>query len=833
LRSDVKPSTLSPGQRRIVAEAKTRTFSRERLYTRLDIARRAPVTLLVADEGFGKSTLIRDYLAVRGVEHLRFTAGPEHDTPGELLRGLAATFSAVNPAMARSAGPASLQLEQSEGDAVALSWAREHLAGVSATVVLDELHHVLSEPRCASFLRALIEETLLNVQWILAVRDATALPVPRWLASGISDLPIESNDLRVQPDEIRAAFERAGIALETADAQALYDRTAGWPLGLGVALATGRIDAPLSRDEVYDGLVDAAFWRFSDDERDRVFETAAVGRFDDRVLAALECDPELAALLADCQLAYAVDDTSHAYYEPCRSRIANRLERLDDAHRTSILDRAAAALERVGRWREAMALRLRAGDEERVAATLEARGFKAIDQGELSTVAQGLAALGDRTLMQHPIALGMKAALASLDESFDVSEAWFTMAIEHARDHERREIVIRYGMDLVRRGRHDVVELLEAEAAREETRANADADAALWALLGTAYVESHRQEQAREAARRALVRLPGVGDDALRARVLHQASYVALNDGDFTSAKQLAERALTRADETFLYDLAARALSVLFNVAMLHDDDVPAARSALMRLEEAGRKAGSQGLRLYAILNAYAIEVDAGDADALERLNAQLGEMQVLLTPMVSEGLLPAQALRAAWDGRFEHAYDLLAPGVEKLFDDDRIAYRWSEIAVYAAAAGKFAESRDAIGRSRESLSGLAADQPLAVRTAAYLALAQILLDDDDDASLGALADARAAARNTHGRIRSLVETIAAFYDCRTPATAATLALGDMLDDLERRELGGVARLIGRLPISAVDARRTNPRAMSGRNGTALGAVTTMNVAAR
>jgi hypothetical protein len=258
---------------------------------------------------------------------------------------------------------------------------------------------------------------------------------------------------------------------------------------------------------------------------------------------------------------------------------------------------------------------------------------------------------------------------------------------------------------------------------------------------------------------------------------------------------------------------------------------VPAARSALTRLEEAGRKAGSQGLRLYAILNAYAIEVDAGDVEALERLNAQLGEMQVLLTPMVSEGLLPAQALRAAWDGRFAHAYDLLAPGVEKLFDDDRIAYRWSEIAVYAAAAGMFAESREAAGRSRESLHGLAADQPLAVRTAAYLALAQILLDDDDDASLAALTDARAAARNTHGRIRSLVETIAAFYDCRAVGTAATLALGDMLDDLERRELGGVARLIGRLPISAVDSRRGGARSANDR--TALGAVTTMNVAAR
>ncbi|HEX3464984.1 MAG TPA: AAA family ATPase [Candidatus Elarobacter sp.] len=792
--------------RRGAAEAKTRAFPRDRLYARLDAALRAPIVLVVADEGLGKSTLIRDYLALRGIAHLRFAAEPEHAAPGELLRGLAAAFGPVSPAMARSVGPAAAKLEQTDGEAAALGWAREHLANVSATVVLDELHHLAGEPRCVSFLRALIEATVPRIRWIVALRDASALPVPVWMASGQCDLPIESDELRVQPDEIGAAFARAGIALREGEARSLFERTAGWPLGLAVALATGRVDAPLTRDDVYEGLVDAAFRRLAEDQRDRVFETAAIGRFDETILAALECDAELAAVLAESELVHAADDGGYAYYEPCRSRIALRLERLAERRRSAVLDRAAGALERTGRWREAIALRVRAGDEDRVAAALDRRGFTALDHGEVAAVGAALAALGDRALTAHPLALALKAALASLDESFDVSEAWFQMAVERAHDHERREIVIRYGMDLVRRGRHDAIELLEAEAAREETRGSADADAALWALLGTAYVEAHRPASAREAAHRAIVRLPGVGDDALRARVLHQASYVALNEGDYAMAKSLAERALARAEEQFLYDLAARALSVLFNVAMLHDDDVEAARGALLRLEEAGRKAGNAGLRLYAILNAYAIEVDAGDVVALERLNAQLGEMQVLLTPMVSEGLLPAQALRAAWDGRFEHAYDLLAPGAEKLFDDDRTAYRWAEVAVYGAAAGKDEAARAAIAHSRESLRKLADDQPLSVRTMAYLALAETLLADDE-AAAASIAQAREAATHTHGRIRSLVETVAAFYFCRARGHDAVLWLGEMFDELEHCELGGVARFIGRLPLTALERR--------------------------
>ncbi len=777
---------------------------------------RAPITLIVAGEGLGKSTLIRDHLALRETAHLRFSAGAEHATPGELLRGLSATFRDVCPTMGRSTRAAALQLERGEGEGVATAWACEHLADVTATVVLDDLHNVMSEPRCAAFLSALIQATVPRMRWVVAVRDAASLPVPRWLSSGLCDLPIESDEFRVQPHEIVTAFAAAGAALSAADAAALFDATEGWALGLRVVLAGGLRPGKLTRDDVYDGLVEAALLRFTEDERARVYEAACAGRFDAGLLAAFESDSRLGPALSDAELVRELDAGTYAFYEPCRDRLLQRVDELSAERRTAVLDRAASGLARVDRWPEAIALRIRACDEERLAAAVDRRGFKALDHGDVAVAAAALAALSDATLARHPTALAIKAALASLDESFDVSEAWFRLAIETAHDDERREIVLRYAMDLVRRGRPDAIELLGVEAARE-TRAPADADAALWALLGTAYVAEHRLAEAREAVRHALVRLPGVTDDALRARILHQASYVALNDGDYRGAKSLAERALARADETFLYDLAARALSVLFNVAMLHEDDVPAARAALRRLEEAGRKAGSDGLRLYAILNAYSIEVDAGDVAALERLHAQLGEMQVLLTPMVSEGLLPAQALRAAWDGRFEHAYEMLAPGAEKLFDDDRIAYRWAEVAVYGAAAGKSDAARVAIGHSRESLGRLAVDQPLAVRTAAYLALAEMLLGDDD-AAVQALTAAHFAAASAHGRVRTLVEAIAAFHGCRAGGVAAVLLLGDRLDELERCELGGVARFIGRLPTSSVEphaARRTKSAAVS------------------
>ena len=784
-------------------------FSRERLHARIDAARRAPVTLVIGDEGLGKSTLIRDYLALRSVAHVRFAAGPEHASPGEFLRGLAGAFGKANPAMASSAGPASLQLAQADGEAAALSWAREHLTGVSTTVVLDELHHVLGEPRTTAFLAALIEATARDLRWILIAREATFLPLPRWLATGIAELPIESADLRVRYEELAEAAASLYADVDARQLAELHERTGGWPLGLSAALATGRYDDSCAPDDVYDRLVAMALARFGTRDRERVYETALFGRFDARILAALECErTTLRALLAS-GLVYALDEDDYAYYEPYRARLWARANELPE--RDVILDRAAAALQCVGRWDEAVALRVRAGDDDKLAETLAANGFGALDQGDVETVRRALAALSEDAFARRPVVLAMKAALASLDQSFDVSEAWFRIAIDAAHDPERREIVIRYGMDLVRRGRSDVVELLEAEAARGEARSSADADAAMWALLGTAYVEAHRPEDARAAVRRALIRVPGMKDDGLRARVLHQASYVALNEGDYDSARDLAERALARADETFLYDLSARALSVLFNVAMLHDGDVPAARRWLARLEEAGRKAGNDALRLYAILNAHSIEVDAGDVRAIERLDAQLREMQLLITPTVTEALLPAQALRATWDGRFGHAYDLLAHGAQNLFDDDRIAYRWAEVAVYAVAAGKPDAAFEALLRSRELLLRIDTSQPLALRTRAYLILAELLLGRDDDAH-DLLAEARRDAGAGCARFFPLLDAVGALCACRTNEAAALFALDEAIEMLAQFELGGVGRFIGMLPLEALEAESSAAR---------------------
>ena len=293
-----------------------------------------------------------------------------------------------------------------------------------------------------------------------------ALPVARWLAGGTTQLPIDDTDLRVDLAELRAAVAARGAAFDEPALRRLHEQTGGWPLGLAVALAGGSAETAGDRERVYDSVLDTALAAQDDAARELVLAASLLGRFDAAALAALDHpSPELAVRqIVGSGLTTPLGRGRYAFGEPYQARLHDRIAALETGRRAVLYDRGATALERLGRWPEAMALRIAAGDPVRIARSLEGRGFRALDPGQVDLVRDALAALPDDVAVTGPTGLAMKAAIASLDERFDVAEAWFRLAIDAVDGDRRNEIVVRYGLDLVRRGRSDVVELLEADS---------------------------------------------------------------------------------------------------------------------------------------------------------------------------------------------------------------------------------------------------------------------------------------------------------------------------------------------------------------------------------
>ena len=239
------------------------------------------------------------------------------------------------------------------------------------------------------------------------------------------------------------------------------------------------------------------------------------------------------------------------------------------------------------------------------------------------------------------------------------------------------------------------------------------------------------------------------------------------------------------------------------------------------QLAEAARKAGSPTLRLYATLNAYGLEVDAGDTAAIERLDGELRELQIFLTADGERGA-PARAGAARRLGRSLRAR-LRAAGAERREAVRRGPHRPSLGRGRGVRRGgrqaQRERSRDPPGPRRAAADRL---RPPARRcTREPISRSPKCCSPHDGRARSALAELRAIARRGGPRFAALVEAVRALHSRWTSGWhAESPSLPEALEQLERIELGGVARFFGALPLPSSDrarigllseAEKTNP----------------------
>ena len=100
-------------------------------------------------------------------------------------------------------------------------------------LVIDDVHELRSDEALRQ-LELLLMRAPAGLRFVLATRHDLRLGLHRLrLAGELTE--IRSADLRFTPEEARALFEAAGIALSDSAAESLYERTEGWAAGLRLA----------------------------------------------------------------------------------------------------------------------------------------------------------------------------------------------------------------------------------------------------------------------------------------------------------------------------------------------------------------------------------------------------------------------------------------------------------------------------------------------------------------------------------------------------------------------------------------------------------------------
>ncbi len=166
---------------------------------------------------------------------------------------------------------------------------------------------------------------------------------------------------------------------------------------------------------------------------------------------------------------------------------------------------AASVLEKAGRIPDALRLYARAHDDAKILHLCEQHGFTMIDEGRIDDVLEPLSVIPAELTSQHPAALTIRAIAESNASRDDIAESWYLLAIERAdRPVLRATIAYRYGLELVRLGRRDGIDVLERHLGEALPQ---DLDASLRSTLATAYVLGERFGEARRMIASALALL--------------------------------------------------------------------------------------------------------------------------------------------------------------------------------------------------------------------------------------------------------------------------------------------------------------------------------------
>jgi hypothetical protein len=304
----------------------------------------------------------------------------------------------------------------------------------------------------------------------------------------------------------------------------------------------------------------------------------------------------------------------------------------------------------------------------------------------------------------------------------------------------------------------------------------------------------------------ALALLDGGSSKQLQAKIHHHAAWVALFTGQIGTAKACAAHAVQLALECDMYEVAARAYSVLYNVSYDVEDNPKTTLEILDHILDCGLKAGSASMRLFALLGTIDIRAEIGDAESLAAIEKTIDAYGIDYSDRAtSETLLPAEALTLAGRGRFAKAYDLIFPTGERQVTPDRRALRFSEIALYAAAGGLTAQAEVALVEVKARLRECDQSARRTIRTQLNRALATHLLGRTGEA----YAILEFVARFTgmmSDRLRRLYDSVSAIFRHWDGADNYD-EVYESLRALRMADFGGVAAAVASLPSVQEEAK--------------------------
>lgn len=220
---------------------------RARLIDRLDHGAEGQLTLVSAPAGFGKTTLLAQWLGGTSERLAAWVSLDQGDNdPALFWSYIVAALRTVRPEVGESA-LSTLRSPQPPPIELVLTGLINEMSAVTHNfaLVLDDYHTIDAEP-VHSAVTFLLDHLPPQLHLVIATRADPPLPLARLRGRGeLTEL--RASDLRFTPDEAAAFLNQSmGLGLSGVEVAALETRTEGWIAGLQLAALSmrGRGDMP-------------------------------------------------------------------------------------------------------------------------------------------------------------------------------------------------------------------------------------------------------------------------------------------------------------------------------------------------------------------------------------------------------------------------------------------------------------------------------------------------------------------------------------------------------------------------------------------------------------
>lgn len=707
----------------MIAEPPAPVIARPRVLARLSSSV-APVTILAAPAGFGKSIALREFLRSTSEPSVLFDAKTD-------------SFEAI--------------LSRAEGQ--------------RGIVAVDGLDFAMPRQE-ARLLQNAIERSVPRVRWILCVRDVASLPVATWIAYGFADL-IDRRDLAFTAEEASTLTRAIGGA-SSDDAEEIVRISGGWPAAVALSLRTGGTRELLFRlvsEQVYD-LLDAR-------ERDLLDVASVLPTIDAEFLesAGFEC---AVRIIQDIRVRIPfLHEQSPSVFRIDRlfaEFLRHRVALAGAARQAEIHRRVACAYERTSDAERALASWVTAKSAPDVVRMLDRFGFDLVDRSRIDAVVAALRSLDERTRRERPLLVALRGLIYAARGSPARAEAALYRAALRARQLGESElfaeISIRLALIVANRGAcvADILSPVAGDLAQSPAyRAEA------LSLIAAERARAGEAATARTAVLQTEELLPTVDNDATRARILQRLGVAEFYTGDPADARDRLSQAAELATELDLHSLASRAYAVLSHLMLHHFDD---ARRQLHYAELSAAAATSAGNVYdteFALLQILGIDSRLGNFDHWDEIENRLASLRS--SDFVRDQYVAVfRAIRLACDGHFDEAIQQLRKAWRALHLEAEVAMYGSQCALFLAIVGRRDE---AVAITREACTLLAKAKSNSQYEKRYLAAARLFC---------AMAELK-NNRNSYARRLST-----AFRSDSDPVVEALNKIGSALMRIERSD---------------------------------------------